>query len=61
MDAHLIQMLQRIFLRHNVLNHSVNFVNENGIHTNNIEGFWSILKYELRKQHGLREMKIMIR
>lgn len=35
--------LENTFHKHFVINHTVNFV-DNGLHTNNIESFWAILK-----------------
>ncbi|KAG0433954.1 hypothetical protein DMUE_5356, partial [Dictyocoela muelleri] len=45
-------------LRHEVVNHSNGFVTEDEIHTNNIEGFWSHLKSQMRKQNGVHRMNI---
>ena len=37
-------------LRHEKVNHSKEFVNSNGKHTNNIESHWKVLKEELKKR-----------
>ncbi|KCZ79560.1 hypothetical protein H312_03053 [Anncaliia algerae PRA339] len=44
------RVAEHLHLHHNVVNHSEGFINSEGIHTNNIEGFWSHLKSELRRQ-----------
>ncbi|KCZ77790.1 hypothetical protein H311_01194, partial [Anncaliia algerae PRA109] len=45
-------------IEHHVVNHSIGFVSPDGTHTNNIEGFWSTLKSEMRKQHGIKRNEI---
>ncbi|KAG0442404.1 hypothetical protein DMUE_0289 [Dictyocoela muelleri] len=47
-------------LRHKFVNHSEGFINDDGVHTNNIEGFWAYLKGEMRKQHGIKRKNIDI-
>jgi hypothetical protein len=38
---------------HEVVNHSIGFVNESGAHTNQIENLWSHLKQEYRARGGV--------
>jgi hypothetical protein len=45
-------------LTHQVVNHSVGFVAEDGTHTNNIEGFWAHLKSCMRKENGVKRVNI---
>ncbi|KAG0418566.1 hypothetical protein DMUE_6400, partial [Dictyocoela muelleri] len=40
-------------LNHKTVNHSIGFVAPDGTHTNNIEGFWSHLKSQMRKEDGV--------
>ncbi|KAG0420433.1 hypothetical protein EQH57_0144 [Dictyocoela roeselum] len=47
-------------LRHKFVIHSEGFINDEGVHTNNIEGFWAYLKCEMRKQHGIKRENIDI-
>lgn len=44
-------------LRYNVLNYTVGFVASDGTRTNNIEGFWSPLKFSVMKHHGVKVIK----
>ncbi|KCZ80474.1 hypothetical protein H312_02111, partial [Anncaliia algerae PRA339] len=44
---------ENLSLQHHIVNHNEGFVNEDGIHSNNIEGFWSYLKLEMRRQGGV--------
>ncbi|KCZ77687.1 hypothetical protein H311_01298, partial [Anncaliia algerae PRA109] len=49
---------QNLLLEHNVVNHNQGFITHDGIHTNNIEGFWSFLKSEMRRQGGVMRNNI---
>ncbi|KAG0420014.1 hypothetical protein EQH57_0326 [Dictyocoela roeselum] len=51
---------ENLCLKHKFVNHSEGFINDEGVHTNNIEGFWSYLKSEMRKQHGIKRQNIDI-
>lgn len=46
--------------KHDVVNHSVNFVNPNDkrIHTQSIESTWGALKSGLKSFHGISETKL---
>ncbi|KAF9756203.1 hypothetical protein NGRA_3263 [Nosema granulosis] len=44
--------------RHEVVNHSVGFVNQDGSHTNQIENIWSHFKTEYRSRTGLNHDRI---
>jgi transposase-like protein len=44
---------------HEIVNHSVGFVNEDGAHTNQIENFWSHLKHDYSKRSGLLKDRIV--
>ncbi|KRH92137.1 putative transposable element, partial [Pseudoloma neurophilia] len=39
--------------QHEIVNHSVGFINHDGEHTNNIENLWSHLKCEIRRRNGV--------
>jgi hypothetical protein len=39
-----LQFARNLGLRHKVVNHSLGFVTQDGIHTNGIEGFWASVK-----------------
>ncbi|KAM0673281.1 hypothetical protein GVAV_003274 [Gurleya vavrai] len=43
---------------HHVVNHSIEFKNRDGYHTNNIENLWSLLKYEIKKRKGIKRTAI---
>ena len=45
--------LDRLGYRHEVVNHSIEFVSETGAHTQTIEGIWSIVKLPIKKSLGL--------
>lgn len=47
-----------IGVKHRTVNHSIGFVGEDGIHTNNIEGFWSHLKGSMRRENGVKRENI---
>ncbi|KAG0419839.1 hypothetical protein EQH57_0385 [Dictyocoela roeselum] len=47
------------FCNHEVVNHSKEFSNKNGFHTNNIENLWSQLKYYDKKRLGVKKCYIM--
>ncbi|KAG0432106.1 hypothetical protein DMUE_5519 [Dictyocoela muelleri] len=49
---------ENLCLKHKFVNHSEGFINDEGVHTNNIEGFWVYLKGEMRKQHGIKRENI---
>ncbi|KAG0436814.1 hypothetical protein DMUE_4038 [Dictyocoela muelleri] len=50
------EVARNLGVRHKVVNHTLGIVNAEGIHTNNIRGFWSDLKSTMRKENGvLRE------
>jgi len=52
------EVANRLSFRHSVVNHVDGFVSVDGTHTNNIEAFWSGLKSELRKAHGVKTCNI---
>ena len=39
-------------MQHCVVNHTLSFTNEDGDHTNHIEGLWATLKSEIGKKGG---------
>jgi hypothetical protein len=43
---------------HEVVNHSIGFINEDGAHTNQIENLWSHLKQEYRARGGVNHTRI---
>jgi len=43
---------------HLIVNHSLGFKNEEGFTTNNIEGLWGLLKYEIKKRKGVLKSNI---
>jgi hypothetical protein len=43
---------------HDVVNHSIGFINEDGAHTNQIENLWSYLKQEYRTRGGVNHTLI---
>lgn len=45
-------------LAHRIVNHNAGFVTIDGIHTNNIEGFWAHLKSSMRKENGVKRVNI---
>lgn len=45
---------------HEVVNHNLGFVNENGAHTNQIENLWSHLKQEYRARGGINHNRILL-
>ncbi|KAG0429306.1 hypothetical protein DMUE_5748 [Dictyocoela muelleri] len=45
-------------LNHKVVIHSEGFKAPDGTHTNNIEGFWAVLKSSMRKEHGVKRCNI---
>jgi hypothetical protein len=49
---------ENLGLIHRVVNHTQGFKADDGTHTNNIEGFWASLKGKMRKEHGVRRIKI---
>ncbi|KAG0438105.1 hypothetical protein DMUE_3302 [Dictyocoela muelleri] len=49
---------ENLCLEHRVVNHSRDFVNEEGEHTNDIESFWSHLKSSMRKENGVKRINI---
>ncbi|KCZ79223.1 hypothetical protein H312_03387 [Anncaliia algerae PRA339] len=49
---------ENLQLQYNFLNHREGFINSEGVHTNNIEGFWSYLKSEIRGQGVLMRKNI---
>ncbi|KAG0437596.1 hypothetical protein DMUE_3600, partial [Dictyocoela muelleri] len=49
---------ENLCLEHRVVNHSEGFKSVDGIHTNNIEGFWACLKSNMRKEHGVKRDNI---
>lgn len=42
---------------HVVVNHTLGFVTEDGVHTNNIENLWSHFKYEYRTRAGINKSR----
>jgi heme/copper-type cytochrome/quinol oxidase subunit 2 len=44
-------------MEHRTMNNSINFVNPNdfGTHTQQIEGFWSLSKWDIRSRQGTRQ------
>lgn len=49
---------ENLGVSHRVVNHNRGFINEDGTHTNNIEGFWSHLKSSMRKENGVKRTNI---
>lgn len=39
---------------HRTVNHNTEFVTEDGVHTNTVEGMWGRLKQKIAKMHGLK-------
>lgn len=54
------QTCRYLGLPHKIVNHSQGFINDEGIHTNNIEGFWSHLKSQMRKENGVKRENLDI-
>ena len=52
------QVSENLHLNHRILNHPIGFVNENGTHNKNIEGFWLHFKSCLTKENGLKRSNI---
>lgn len=52
------QAARDIGMIHYVVSHAEGFVTSDGIHTNNIEGFWSHLKSQMRKENGVKRNDI---
>lgn len=52
------EVARRLNCLHRVVNHSQGFISEDGIHTNNIEGFWSHLKGQMRAENGVKRVNI---
>ena len=46
--------------RHEVVNHSIGFMNADGAHTNQIENIWSHLKQEYRARGGINRGRIIL-
>ncbi|KAG0432254.1 hypothetical protein DMUE_5510, partial [Dictyocoela muelleri] len=44
--------------RHEVVNYSVGFVNQDGANTNQIENLWSHLKQEYRSRKGINHLRM---
>ena len=51
-DWSVYRNLEDIGYGHEIVNHSVEFVNENGAHTNTIEGFWGVWKANFKQIRG---------
>ena len=43
---------------HDVVNHSVEFVSPNGVHTQNVESYWNRIKIKLKKMRGCHEHQL---
>jgi hypothetical protein len=52
------QVARNLGLRHKVVNHSLGFVTQDGIHTNGIEGFWASVKEKMRNEHGIMRANV---
>lgn len=52
------RVARNLSLRHEVVNHSEGFINEDGTHTNGAEGLWSVMKGEMRRQNGVKREDI---
>lgn len=52
------RVAENLGVQHFVVNHNHGFVSSDGTHTNNIEGFWSYLKSEMRRQGGVMRSNI---
>lgn len=48
-----LEICENLVHKHKVVNHSIRFVADDGTHTNNIESFWSHLKYQMRQEIGV--------
>ncbi len=56
--AKMYNKLTSLGYTHNVVYHNLNFVAQDGTHTNNIENVWSMLKIDNRNRHGaIKSMK----
>lgn len=40
--------------RHRMVNHSLHFVAPNGVHTQNVESYWSCAKLKFKRMKGIR-------
>ena len=47
-------------MEHRSVNHSVGFTTLDGVHSNNIEAFWSHLKATMRKEFGIRRENLVM-
>lgn len=57
-DWRVYRNLGDISYEHEIVNHSVEFVNESSARTNNIEGFWSVWKANFKKMRGCCDFEI---
>ncbi len=45
-------------LRHELVNHSIGFVNDDGTHTNTVENLWAHVRCAWRNRHGVNRTRI---
>jgi transposase-like protein len=52
-----INIENELNIRHSTVNHSKEFVSDEGVHTNSIEGSWAGLKLNLSKRHRVKRVQ----